>query len=136
MAARPGADLANVPIRIGAPIALGVLADDPAGLSRKRRAAGRPERQLPRIALAGAIRLNPRVVHARATPRATGAPGTALAAAAMWVPADAGLLALDADDAAHWTALTGPGVAVGIGLSWAHLRRAPRGRADVDDADA
>mgnify|MGYP006271538047 CR=1 FL=1 len=140
MASRRGVDLWDVLVRVSAAIALVLFSYNPTGWSWLRWAAGWPESQRPWIALIGVLLLILWVIYVRATLRAMGALGIALAAAlvgaVVWVLADAGLLALDAGDAAQWTALVGLGVVLGIGLSWSHVRRALSGQVDVDDVDA
>ncbi|PKP67858.1 MAG: hypothetical protein CVT86_00250 [Alphaproteobacteria bacterium HGW-Alphaproteobacteria-8] len=90
-----------------------------------------------RIAFAVALLLIFWVIHLRATLRAIGAPGMVLAgglvAALIWVMTDLGVLSLSSGAAMAWTGLVGLGVALGIGLSWSHVRRALSGQGDVDD---
>jgi hypothetical protein len=139
VAARSAFDLGDLLLRVGAALALVFATYNPTGWSYARWALDRPSGQLPWIALAGVTLLILWVIYVRATYRAMGALGIALAAAffasAVWVLADMGVLALDAGDAAQWTALTGLGLVLGIGLSWSHVRRALSGQVDVDDVE-
>ncbi len=123
--------------RIVFAVALVLATWNPSRLSFVDLALDHPDGATSMVALAGVLLLIFWVIYLRATLRAIGAPGMALAgglvAALVWVLSDLGVLDLSGGAALAWTGLIGLGVVLGIGLSWSHVRRALSGQGDVDD---
>jgi hypothetical protein len=126
-------------VRVAAGVALVLATYNPTGWSYVGWLIGRGEGDAPLLALAGVVLLILYVVFLRSTWAAMGALGVVLAgaliAALLWVLVDAGILSLDGAAATQWAVLIGLGVVMGIGLSWAHVRRALSGQASVDDVE-
>lgn len=136
-ARRKGFDLGDVLLRVAFGVGLVLATFNPTGVSFVHWAFGAERAQLSVVALAGVTLLILWAIYLRATFRALGPFGLALAggfvAALLWVLTDWGLLSLSGGTALQWAALAGLGVVLGIGLSWSHVRRALSGQADVDD---
>ncbi|MEM1343965.1 MAG: DUF6524 family protein [Pseudomonadota bacterium] len=90
--------------------------------------------------LAGLLLLISYVVLLRATFYSIGVIGiglvVAVLAAFVWVMIDLGVLSLDDPGVLQWLALIGVGVVMGIGLSWALIRKRLSGQYTVDDPDS
>ena len=126
-------------LRLVAGVALTLATYNPTGWSYLGWATTRPDGDLPLIALGGVVLLILYVVFIRATWAAMGALGVvltgALIAAALWVLVDYGVLSLDGATTVQWIVLCAIGLVMGVGLSWAHVRRALSGQASVDDVE-
>lgn len=88
-------------------------------------------------ALAGLVLLIAYVVLIRATYYAIGVIGivlvAALIAAIVWVMSDLGVLAVRDPGVLSWVILIGIGVLLGVGLSWAIIRRRLSGQVSTDE---
>lgn len=137
MAVRRGFSAGGMAARIAFAVALVLATWNPSHLSFVDLALDHLDGATSMVALAGVLLLIVWVIYLRATLRAIGAPGMALAgglvAALIWVLSDFGILDLTRGAALAWTGLVGLGVVLGIGLSWSHVRRALSGQGDVDD---
>lgn len=78
-------------------------------------------------------------IYLRASWRSLGPVGIALVfallAALIWLLLDFGLLTTQSPDALIWLSLVMLATAMGIGMSWSHVRRRLSGQADMDDVD-
>lgn len=96
-------------------------------------------RQMPLAVLLGLLLSVGYIIYLRATLRSIGGFGMfmvlAIAASAVWVLYDYGLLALRDTSQMVWLALAALAFVLGIGLSWSHVRRRLSGQADMDDVD-
>lgn len=124
-------------LRIAFAVLLVLATFNPSGHSFAHWALGAARENLPVVALAGVTLLILWAIYLRATLRALGPFGLALAtaffAAFLWVLADAGVLTLSGGAAMEWAALAVAGVVLGVGMSWSHIRAMLSGQADVDD---
>ncbi|WP_111731947.1 DUF6524 family protein [Roseovarius amoyensis] len=95
--------------------------------------------QMPLAVLLGLLLSVGYIIYLRATLRSIGGFGMfmvlAIAASAVWVLYDYGLLALRDTSQMVWLALAALAFVLGIGLSWSHVRRRLSGQADMDDVD-
>jgi hypothetical protein len=98
-----------------------------------------PSDDLPLKALAGVVLLIAFVIFLRATWRAIGPVGLALAglffAAVLWVLIDYGWLDPTQANLMTWLVLVIVATVLAIGMSWSHIRRRMSGQYDVDDVD-
>ena len=89
--------------------------------------------------LAGLILVTAYVVLLRATFFAIGAAGIvlvgAIVAGIVWVAVDFGLLEIRDTGILQWIILIGIGLILGVGLSWALIRRRLSGQYSVDDVE-
>jgi hypothetical protein len=89
--------------------------------------------------LCGLLLLIGYIIYMRATMRSIGAVGMvlvlALVGALLWVAFDLGRMDFQNPTANTWIALIAGSFALGIGLSWSHVRRRLSGQADMDDLD-
>lgn len=96
-------------------------------------------RQMPLAVLLGLLLSVGYIIYLRATLRSIGGFGMfmvlAIAASAVWVLYDYGLLTLRNTSQVVWLALAALAFVLGIGLSWSHVRRRLSGQADMDDVD-
>lgn len=93
----------------------------------------------PVSALVGIVLLIGWIIFLRATFLSLGWLGIILGAALfgclVWLLVDIGWLALDSGSAVTWVALLLISLILGIGMSWAHIRRRLSGQVSVDDVE-
>ncbi|MGF1447542.1 MAG: DUF6524 family protein [Pikeienuella sp.] len=125
-------------IRIGASILVVLLTYNPSGYSYVDWVRGGAfENDMAMVVLAGLVLVVAYVVLARATLFSIGVAGVALVAALIaalvWVLVEYNILSLTKPGVIDWIVLIGLGFILGIGLSWAIVRRRLSGQVYVDD---
>ncbi len=125
-------------IRIGASILVVLLTYNPSGYSYVDWVRGGAfENDMAMVVLAGLVLVVAYVVLARATLFSIGVAGVALVAALIaalvWVLVEYNILSLTEPGVIDWIVLIGLGFILGIGLSWAIVRRRLSGQVYVDD---
>ncbi|MEL6264889.1 MAG: DUF6524 family protein [Pseudomonadota bacterium] len=140
MASRGG--LGDIGIRCAAGVALVLATINPSGWSYVHWVAGGLDTELPPKLLVGATLAILYVIFVRATLRSIGVAGIALmavfVAALMWTLVYYGIVNLTEGDRGPiaWLTLIFLGLALGVGLSWSHVRARLSGQRDTDDVDA
>lgn len=90
-------------------------------------------------AVAGLVLIIGWTIYLRATWRSLGPIGISLVAAfigsLIWLLFDIGLVQKDSVTALVWLGIVAVATAMGIGMSWSHVRRRLSGQADMDDVD-
>jgi ABC-type uncharacterized transport system permease subunit len=130
-------------VRIIASIAVVLLTYNPTGYSYVHWLQGlwtegaEPNTAL--LVLAGLVLLAAYAVLLRATFFSIGTPGIVLVggiiAAIVWVMIEFGVLDLNQTGVLEWIVLIGIGIVLGVGLSWALIRRRLSGQVSVDDVE-
>jgi hypothetical protein len=132
-------DLGSLLMRLAFSLGLVLLTFNPTGHSYYHWLAdGFPSIQ-PVEAIAGIALLIAWIVFVRSTLAAMGALGLGLLipffAAVVWWVVSNGWLDVDNRSAMAWVVLLILGIVLGIGMSWAHIRRQLSGQASVDRVD-
>ncbi len=132
-------DLGSLLMRLAFSLGLVLLTFNPTGHSYYHWLAdGFPSIQ-PVEAIAGIALLIAWIVFVRSTLAAMGALGLGLLiaffAAVVWWVVSNGWLDVDNRSALAWVVLLILGIVLGIGMSWAHIRRQLSGQASVDRVD-
>ncbi|MEM9144559.1 MAG: DUF6524 family protein [Pseudomonadota bacterium] len=127
-------------IRIVSAIAVVLLTYNPTGWSFVHWLRDGFETNLPLKVLAGLGLLIAYVVLIRATLHSIRIAGVvlvgALVAAIVWVMVYYNILNLDSGEVVQWIVLLGIGFILGVGLSWAIIRRRISGQYTVDEAES
>ncbi len=128
-------------IRVFASILIVLLTYNPSGYSFFHWVRGGAfETDMALTVFFGLLLLVAYVVLARATLFSIGVAGVALVAAVIaalvWVMVDFGILSLTEPGVIDWIVLIGLGFILGIGLSWAIIRRRLSGQVYVDDVES
>ena len=123
--------------RVAAAIAVVLLTYNPTGYSFYHWVTSGAELNLPLVVLAGVALLVAYAVLVRNTLYSIGKIGVvlvaALVAATVWLLVDQGVIDLDAPGVLDWVGLIGVGFILGVGLSWAIIRRRLSGQYTVDE---
>lgn len=132
-------DMGSLLMRLAFSLGLVLLTFNPTGHSYYHWLAdGFPSIQ-PVEAIAGIALLIAWIVFVRSTLAAMGALGLGLLiaffAAVVWWVVSNGWLDVDNRSAMAWVVLLILGIVLGIGMSWAHIRRQLSGQASVDRVD-
>jgi hypothetical protein len=132
-------DLGNVLVRIAFSLALVFLTFNPSGHSYYHWLTQNLRPVQPQVVLAGLVLLGGWLLFVRSTLSSMGTVGVVLLggifAAIVWWMVAAGWLSPENRSQMAWVVLTCLGVALGIGMSWAHLRAKWSGQASVDRVD-
>lgn len=90
-------------------------------------------------AVAGLLLIIGWTIYLRATWRSLGPIGigllTALIGSLVWLLFDLGLIESGSTTALLWIGIVALATAMGVGMSWSHVRRRLSGQADMDDVD-
>jgi ABC-type uncharacterized transport system permease subunit len=123
--------------RVGGAILVVMLTYNPTGWSFYHWVTGGGELNLPLVVLSGIALLVAYAVLVRSTLYSIGKVGVvlvaALVAALVWLLVDQGVIDLKAPGVIDWVALLGIGFILGVGLSWAIIRRRLSGQYTVDE---
>jgi ABC-type uncharacterized transport system permease subunit len=123
--------------RVGGAILVVMLTYNPTGWSFYHWVTGGGELNLPLVVLSGIALLVAYAVLVRSTLYSIGKVGVvlvaALVAALVWLLVDQGVIDLKAPGVIDWVALLGIGFILGVGLSWAIIRRRLSGQNTVDE---
>lgn len=132
-------DLGNLLVRIAFSLALVFLTFNPTGHSYYHWLTQNLRPVQPQIVLAGLVLLGGWLLFVRSTLSSMGTVGVVLLigifASIVWWMVSLGWLSPENRSAMAWVVLTCLGVALGIGMSWAHLRAKWSGQASVDRVD-
>jgi len=138
--ARTERALTGFGMRVIATIAIVLISYNPTGYSYFHWILNGFEQQMALKVLAGIVLLTAYVVLLRATFFSIGAAGIvlvgAIVAAIVWVMIDFGVLSLQQSGVLEWIILIGIGLVLGVGLSWALIRRRLSGQVSVDDVES
>jgi hypothetical protein len=131
-----GIGFGGVAIRIVGAVALVLATINPTQWSFLRWAFAGIEQFTPVKAIVGILLLAAWVVYLRAALDALGLIGlvlsTSLVGAFIWLAVRNGWLELGNTSTLMWVVLIAIGVILGIGISWAHLKRGLTGQVDID----
>ena len=112
---------------------------NPTGLSFVHWAGANAQTQLPLVILLGRLLVVAYIIFLRATLRSIGFVGVALVLALvgafLWVLTDFGVVSLENPGALTWIGLIAVSFILGLGVSWAIIRRRLSGQMDVDDVE-
>lgn len=126
-------------IRVFAAIVVVLLTYNPTGWSYVHWVSEGFTEQLPLKVLAGIVLMIAYAVLIRSTIYSIRIVGVVmvalLIAAIVWVMVDFGVLTLEKPGVLDWVVLLGIGFILGVGLSWAIIRRRLSGQYTVDEAD-
>lgn len=132
--------LGGLLLRLGFSLALVFLTFNPSGHSYFHWLSANLSPVQPLVVVAGIALLGAWLFFVRSTLNSLGGLGVvlllALFAAIVWWLVSQGWLSLGNRAALAWVVLTGLGVLLGIGMSWAHLRSRISGQTSVDRVDA
>ena len=139
MAAPTEFSLLNVLLRLAFSLALVFVTFNPSGHSYYHWLTGALPQVQPPVVIAGIALLGAWLFFVRSTLSSMGAVGVvlvlALFAAIVWWLVTQGWLSVANRSAMGWVILTGLGLLLGLGMSWAHIRARLSGQASVDRVD-
>lgn len=139
MASRDSGFMMQFLIRIAAAMAIVLVTYNPSGWSFVHWVSEGFETDLPLKVLAGLALLIAYVVLIRATLYSIRLVGVvlvaALVAAIVWAMVHYGVLSLESRSGMEWIVLLAIGFILGVGLSWAIIRRRISGQYTVDEAE-